>query len=316
MANQIYLFYGDERFLIKQKIAELRSKISDTSLNYEQIDGSNIDNLNQLINSLQTQTLLMGNNLILVNDLDLKEKDWEKLCPALESMTPGTTVVFWVTAMNKRSRLYKTVDKLGEVTEFKSFADWEQDQVISWIERTTKKNKREIETAAARLLQEICGNNLTKLSSEIDKLITYIGDKLSITEDDVVALASPGEINVFALTDALTAKNLTRALTVWQTLSRNRVDYFPLLGLIANQYRIMLMSKAETNQTVIAQVLKTSPFYVRKLSEKARRFSVQELKACLENILETDLKMKTGEQSAANFELLLTSLCQPETAKV
>jgi len=308
LADQIYLFYSDEELLIQERIKELKRGLSDQSLSLEQIDADE-PNMEQIISALTTQPLLFSERLLIIRNADLKANVWEQIIPALQNLSSGIRVIIWARSVNRRTRIFKAIDKIGEVCEFRSFADWEQEQVASWIARRAKALDKNMTRATALRLQEISGNNLLKLSSEIEKLITYVGSRKQITDEDVIALASPGQISIFALSDAVSNKNLPQALSAWRNLLKNKVQIIPLLSMLANRFRIMLMAKEEKNQAKIAQALATSPYYVKKCSAQASRFTRAELKKDLAMLLETDLKLKSGEQQQPVFELLLTSLC-------
>ncbi|KPJ65156.1 hypothetical protein AMJ44_10875 [candidate division WOR-1 bacterium DG_54_3] len=174
---------------------------------------------------------------------------------------------------------------------------------------------KEISHRAALSLQEICGNSLRKLASEIDKLITFVGEEQRIAEKHVEALASPGEINTFALSEAVAEKNLERALATFRILYKNKADLFQILSLLATQYRTMLQIKNlpghNNNFKKIAQTLGARPYFVRKCLEKEKNFREDELIKNLSLLLETDLRLKTGESPLSVFELLLASLCLP-----
>ncbi len=316
MANQLYLFFGEEDFLIEERIAEMKKGVSNPSMNVEQIDGEEPD-LAEIISALQTQPLLTGEKLLIIRNVDLKSKVWDEILPSLKIIPQGTTVVFWASSVSRASKLYKLVDDIGEVYEFKSFADWQQDQVISWITRRVSSLGKEIDYEAAEQFQDICGNNLHKLSSEIDKLLTYVGDQRKIKKEDVLALASPGEISEFALSDALMQKNLKKSLAAFQILYKNKADLFRILSLLAANYRTILQIKEfagfKRNAKKIAETVGANPYFVRKCMEKEKNFEVEELKRNLELILDTDLKLKSGFSRLSTFEFLLTSLCGPSS---
>jgi DNA polymerase-3 subunit delta len=304
--SNIYLLYGDEDLSLKEKINQLRS-----GLQVEQYDGEE-KNLEAIISALQTPALLFGERLILVKGIDLGEECWAALIPHIKALAPGVKVIFWAEAAGKRSGLYKLLDEIGEVLEFRPFAEWEQDKVLAWIVRKVKAEGKDIGRQAALTLQEICGNNLMKLASEIEKLVTYIGARPAIEPGDVEALASAGDISVFALADAVTDKNISRALQTFRTLYRNKVEIVRLMALLAGQFRIMLASKDESDSGRLARFAGSSPYYVKKCAQKAAKFKPLELKRGLETMFEADLKLKSGEDQATVFELVLTSLCCPE----
>ncbi|MBN2057619.1 MAG: DNA polymerase III subunit delta [Candidatus Saganbacteria bacterium] len=308
MAKRIYLFYGEEEFLLKERIFELRTSFGDAGLNLEKIDAADLDQ-EKIIGALQTQGLLFGPRLVLIHDADLRGKEWESVIPALEQLADGITVVFQARALDKRSKIFKTLSRLGETCEFRPFADWEQDQVVAWIQRRSKASGKKMGREAAVVLQETCGSNLMKLASEISKLAAYSGSRGEINGRDVEELASPGETSVFALADALAAKNAGAALSAFRGLERNKVELVPLIAMLTNRYRIMLLGKSLRDPFRIAQEVGTSPSYVKRCLRSLDRFQLPELKRCLALLLDTDIKIKTGQQGGAAFELLLASLC-------
>ena len=210
MADQVFLFYGDEELLIQERIKKLKHGLGDQDLSLEQIDADEPD-LEKIISALTTQPLLFGERLLIIRNADLRAAIWEQVIPALQNLSGGIRVIIWARAVNRRTKIFKAIDKIGEVCEFRSFADWEQEQVASWIARRAKALGKNMTRATALKLQEISGNNLMKLSSEIEKLITYVDLRKHITDEDVIALASPGQISIFALSDAVSNKDLPKA---------------------------------------------------------------------------------------------------------
>lgn len=315
MAKLFYLFYGEEEFFIEERINALKKEVSDPSLNIEQIEGEE-SALGQVVSALQTPPMLFGEKLLIIKDIDLKLKVWDLLVNSIKLVPAGIKVVFWAAAVTKSSKLYKFIGEHGEVCEFKSFAPWEEEQVVGWITRRVASIGKEIDHPSAILLLDICGSGLHKLASEIEKLVTYIGDRPRIMKDDVLALASSGVMSAFELTDALADKDLARSLATFRVLSANKVELFPLLSMLATQYRTMLQVKslpgAAGNPAQAAAALRANPYFVRQCMNRARKFNAEELKSDLNLLLETDLKLKSGEARDPAFELLIASLCRPQ----
>ena len=308
MAKQIFLFYGDEDFLIDQRIRLIREKIASPSLHCENIDGDCMTR-EQIVSALQGQSLLSSEKLVVVRPANLKSEIWGEILFSLKELPPKNYLVLVADEVSPQSKIFKFIEANGEVEIFKSFAPWEQDQVIAWIGREVRARGKGIGREAAERLQEISGSGLRKLSSEIEKLITYIGEKKEIALEDVLALASPGEKDAFSVSDALAEKNLGRALGNLRLLTKNRVDPFKLLSLLASQYRAMLFMKHESNPQKGAQQLGASPYYLKKCQEKGRKFSEEELKKDLSLLLQADLDIKSGKEQLTVLELLLASLC-------
>ena len=307
--KNIFLFYGEEDFLIDEKVGALKSRIDNPALNVEALDGENLS-LPSLSAALQTAPMFGGEKLVIVNGLEVTPENQEGLMALLKNIPAGLQVVFRAASIDKRSKFYKLINAQGEAVEFKTFAPWEEAELGAWIENRVRGGGKKIGPAAAQLLQEICGSNLRLLTAEIEKLITFVGERGEIREEDVAVLASPGEISAFALLDALREKDLKQALSLFQVLLKNKEDLFQLLGLLATQYRLMLQIKSLPNREEGARALKGSPYFIKKCAANIGRFTADELKDDLEYLLKANLQLKTGEQQAIIFELLLASLCR------
>lgn len=308
MSKAIYLFHGEEDFLIEEKINALKSQIDNPALNVETFDGEDLS-LEALSSALRTPPMFGGEKMVMVRNFALSSENQAEIISLIENIPEGVKVVFHAQAIDKRSRFYKLMDEQGEAIEFRSFAPWEQEAVVNWIKAQVRSGGKKIDDAGARLLQETCGNNLRMLSGEIEKLITFVGERSEIAEGDVSALASPGEVSAFALLDALRKKDVKAALSLLQVLLRNRTDVFQLLALLTTQYRLMLQIKSFPGKGEITRQVAGSPYFVKKCRVDIHRFTIEELKAALEKLLEANLRMKTGESQLAVFELLLASLC-------
>ncbi len=310
----VYLFYGEEEFLIAEAVEKFKRQVADPAFNLEVLDGTMLT-LETLSAALRTQPLLGGDKLVIVNDFQVNAKEQDELIAFLKAVPPGLKVIFRADSLDKRSKLYKFFADRCETAEFKSFAPWEQEELLGWIRQRVQQAGKKISGDASRTLKEIAGTNLRLLAGEIEKLVTYIGARPEIVEDDVLSLAAPGEASAFSLLDALRDKNLKMAQVVWQALQRDKEAVFSLLGLLASQYRTMLQVKSlagrESDPNRLARLIGGSPYYIRKCSAGLARFTVPELRHDLSLLLETGLKLKTGEDQAAVFDLLLADLCRP-----
>jgi DNA polymerase III subunit delta len=309
----VFLFYGAEEFLIAEAVEKFKRQVADPSFNLEILDGTTLP-LETLSASLRTQPLLGGAKLVVVNDFEVETKEQDELISFLKAIPPELKVIFCAEAIDKRAKIYKFFVEQGEVVEFKTFAPWEQEELLGWIKERVQSAGKKISYDAARVLKEITGSNLRLLAGEIAKIITYLGSRPEIAEADVLALAAAGETSAFSLMDALRGKDLKSAQILWQSLQRNKEDVFSLIGLMASQYRIMLQVKSlagrESDPNKIARLIGGSPYYIKKCAGGLGRFTLTELKQNMSLLLEAGVKLKTGEDQAATFDLLLAELCQ------
>lgn len=310
----VFLFYGEEEFLIAEAVGKFKRQVADPTFNLEVLAGATLT-LESLSAALRTQPLLGGDKLVIVSDFEVNTKEQDELISFLKSIPPGLKVVFCAASIDKRSKTYKFFSDHCETVEFKTFAPWEQEELLGWVRQRARSAGKNISAEAARALREIAGANLRLLAGEIEKIVTYIGARPEITETDVLSLAASGETSAFSLMDALRGKDLRTAQLIWQALQRDREAVFSLLGLMASQYRTMLQVKSlagrESDPNRLARLIGGSPYYIKKCAAGLARFTLPELRHDLSLLLDTGLKLKTGEDQAAVFDLLLADLCRP-----
>jgi DNA polymerase-3 subunit delta len=311
MGKKIYLLYGEEDFLIDEKIEELKNSISNPFLNVEIIEGEETS-FEKLASAFQTTPMFGEEKLVIVRDFEINSEKQEPLLALLKNLSPQVTVVFKGARIDQRSKLYKFINMHGEVIEYRGFAPWQQGELRNWLCRRVERYNKKISGSAINLLVEICGSNLRFLANEVEKLITYIGQQREIEESDVLALASPGGKNVFHLLEALRSKNLRKALKVFHNLLKNREDPLQLLGTIATQYRLMLLIKSSEARDpyALAREIGASPYFVKRCLENIGHFGIEELKENLEHLLQADLSLKMSEKPEVIFEMLITFLCR------
>lgn len=301
MADNLWLFYGAEDFLIEEKVREIAGRFSEVARFEEEALTAE-----KLVALLGGGSLFGGQKLLIFRLTDLTDPLWDGLIPYLA----GNRVIFWADKLGRgESKLRQYLKREAEGQEFKTFTDWEQEALASWLIRRVEQAGKKLPPPAAQLLLSITGNNLRALVTEINKLITYIGERAAISEDDVLALASPGQLSVFALTDAIIDKNGARALAAWQNLRRNRFDLAPFLSLLVTNFRVLAALKSVPDINRVSRELNTGLYFVKKLLNKTSRFSQEELANDLKLILETNLKIRNGEAEVPAVELLVASLC-------
>jgi len=329
LKGSLHLFFGEEDFLIEEEISRLKARLGVSSQGFsgvEKIDGED-GNVDGIINCVMTPSMLGGQRLIIVKNFkgikpskaqasEAKAADnLEGFLNCLRNIPEGVTLVFYsVGSVDKRKKIYKAIDEAGDVREFKPFADWEQEKLLSWIVSRVKLQGKKIGSHAARLLVEISGKNLRSLSKEIEKLVTYIGERECIEEKDVRLLASSGQINAFYLSDAVRRKDPRRALDALRRLFKDREQPPRILGLLASEIRMLLQLKSLEGEGLnfwqMSERLHANHYFVKKCGEHLENFSLSELKNDISLLHEADLKLKTGIVPAQlMLEMVVVDLC-------
>lgn len=328
-----YLLRGDDSSRIKEVIAGFQAGLGDPSmadLNTTRHEGESLG-FETLQADALTMPFLADRRLIIVENarafLSRMAKDRARACLDLFGQLPGTTALVMVVEdqqAKKRGERYwehaKTyawlTDWMREHNDRALLIDCplpDDEDMPSWILRKAKELGGGFKPDAARLLASYVGNNTMRAQSEVQKLITYVGERQVVEEADVSLLtAQEQEGDIFALTDALGERNSKAAMQQFMLLMEDN-DLLELTGMIHRQFRLLIQAReildAGGKAQEIEKELGVLGFVARKLSDQARRFSMRQLLEIYDRLLKIDLDMKTGGTPGdVAYELLIADL--------
>jgi len=188
-----------------------------------------------------------------------------------------------------------------------------EDQLRRWIKKKVEARGGSIEPEAVNQLAEFVGNDLWRMSNEIDKLTTY---NRQLTTKDIELLVSPQiQANIFALIEAVAAQNSRGATGELYKLFSAGANELYILTMITYQYRNMLIIKDLTehfknaNRWVLSQKAGLHPFVVGKCLAVCQKCSLESLWAAYSRIADFDISIKTGKiEPRIALELLVFEL--------
>ncbi|MGI8584467.1 MAG: DNA polymerase III subunit delta, partial [Chitinophagaceae bacterium] len=155
----------------------------------------------------------------------LKEAQQMKEIDRLENYiaNPLVSPVFVVSSKGKtidgRSKLAKLLKQNGEVLSTKKLYD---NQLPGWTNDFIQSNGYTITPRALTLLVDHIGNDLSRIVNEFEKVSMNLHERKNINEDDIEKYVGISkEYNVFELQQALSNKDLAKAITIIQYFEGN-----------------------------------------------------------------------------------------------
>ena len=314
--HPLYLFYGEEDFLIQEALDLIIKKVVEPGsrdFNFNTLycrDTSVLD----IVNLAQTLPFMSEKRLVIVKDLDaLKSADHEELLAYLKNPSPSTCLVM-VSNQGKydKKSVVSAVEVHGVVTRFFPLLDRE---VVSWIEGWVKARGLSLTRDAAHYLVQTIGNDLQKISSELEKIEIYVRDRRAVTFDDVKAVVGDfREYSSFDLASALGLKNRERALLILSRLLQEGEQPVGLLGSIAWNFRRLMRAKSMQSEGVGYEEIKRKLNVIFHQSalfqEQMRRFSMDELRDDFGILISTDKALKSSSlPGRLVLERMILKLC-------
>ena len=192
---------------------------------------------------------------------------------------------------------------LKRICEFATAVNFEASaasKLTVWVARHFEHNGLKINEGTAKFLVEYCGSDMMKLSSEIEKLSSYLhaNSKTDVTADDIRFVAVPEtEFDPFAFSNAAMEGNRAAALDALAVMKFRQVKPEYALSEISTLYsRMYLAKQLKKNGATpadIAKILDVHSFKAGLYIKAADKMSDAQLKRALELCLDADLAMKT-----------------------
>ncbi len=348
------LVCGEEDFAVKGRAKELYEKWCEElgGMDHEIVDataanaGEAQKSIAKLHEALNTLPFFGGGKAIWFKDCNFLGDDRTAASSAVTEALGGLAKVLkdfqWGDVrliissgkVDKRKTLYKTLDKEGRVEIFAGLSiddrDW-ADKAEQIVFRQLKELGKQADPEALATIVANVGPNAAQLSSEVEKLATYVGDRDSIDLRDVEAITVKNkQAKAFALGDALGDRDLPRLLKtldgeLWEMqFDRKKSEIGMLYGLIS-KVRVMLFLKEMVDAGWVRPVqnygsfkgmldrvpreqlpedrrinpLSMNPYVLFRALPQAQRYSRHELVRAMGLLLECNRKLVSSSSEGA-----------------
>lgn len=306
--KNVYLLYGEEAYLKQQYSQKLVDALAgDDDMNRHVFSGKGIQSF-EVADLGDTLPFFAPNRVIVVEESGWFKSGSEGFEERLKNFPDTTYIIFVESEVDKRSKLYKTVQALGYASEMNTPKGKE---LLTWITLQCKKEGKQIQQSAAEYLVERAGSNMNLLRMELEKVICYGIDSSVITLDMVQEMTS-GQVDneIFAMLDAIGNLNRDKALHYYHGLLELREPAMRILFLLTRQIHILLqvceMVRLNMDNGSIASKASIPPFTVGKYRSQIGHFSYQQLLHMLDQCQDMDAGIKKGlYQDVIGVELLI-----------
>ncbi|MBQ4123031.1 DNA polymerase III subunit delta [bacterium] len=319
----VYLFFGQEEFLMNKEIKKLKDELLDVSflsMAYKVFDNPSFD---KLLECLQAAPLMFGKTLSIVhvdkyligNKLSLDDKQIASLDEALTVVNENVNIIFVCKVPrdenkkpDSRKKLYKTLSKYSQVKEFVQYKSYDK-TLPAVIIKMAKEKDLTIASDGVSFLIEQLGTNLTLIDSELEKLKVALFPEKTVNKQAIKKYCTSSE-DVFILADLIIDGNKNEILKQYNLLTEKRHPLEIFSVLQSNFQRFIFIKNYEKRMSAkdMSLKLKLHEFIVIKTQEKLKRISFERLIQIRENLINAEYKLKTGQTAASDIVLELALL--------
>ena len=302
----VYFLMGEETFYI-DKISDYISKnvLSEEEKEFNQttLYGKDID-VATIISEAKQFPFGSAHRVVIVKEAqDIRSIDQLELY--FDNPLPSTILVicYKYKKIDKRKSFGKNLSKKSVLFESKKLYE---NQIPAWIKGQLKEKNFNIDEKSAHLLSEYLGNDLSKISNELGKLILNIKEGETITAKIIEEnIGISKDFNVFELQTAIGEKDILKSNKIIKHFSENPKNHpfvLTLSSLFSYFQKVMIYhSLKDKSKNNAASQLGVNPYFLEQYQLAASNYSMSNLFTIFSYLKEYDLKSK-GIQNPSVLE--------------
>lgn len=309
-----YLLVGPDEVKRDAAIDRLVSRLEASGMatfNLDDRDMTKPQEPDEIIASLCTFPMGSDFRLVILRSCDhLVKAMSEALVSYLAAPSPDTVCLIVADALARNTRLYKAVAKIDAkaVIDCSAKKRWE---LPAYVQGMASRHGVSISSAAAEELVARAGESTRMLDTQLKKLAAMTGSSSIELADVERYVVRTAEIKPWDFLDAVSARDVARALELYRLLPPK--SEVRLLSLLLTRVRELIVAKAldERGQArELASTLGVKDWQVKNHVRWSRLFSMDELVGALRSAVETECALKGSRDSEIAFTTWFVSIAQ------
>lgn len=307
----VYLIEGEDAFLRENALRLIKERgLQEPDLNLTNLSGQEIKQDPELfLTAVQSYPFMSDKRYVVVRDYNPTATELKNKVIKRVFQEPIDTSVIVIINSEKCEALKKL--------EFVTVVDCNKADaplITSFIRNKALKSGVVVSNEAINLLLEYCSMDLTRINSELEKLLSFVGDNAEISKEQVELLVNKDtDFEVYEFTEAVATKNFDKSFEILSELAQKSQDKQRLFISIYYHFRRLLhacLSKGTIKE--LAESLSVKEFVAKKAREQASKFKAKRLKQICDKLSYYDGAFKSGEISVdtALFNSVLNAMME------
>ncbi len=297
--KQAYLFYGEEAYLVrsfKEKFLTAMMQGAD-QMNLNRYVGKDVS-VPQIIDMAETMPFFADHRVILMENTGLFKSGGDELAAYFnDGISDGTFFLITEQDVDKRSKVFKALEKRGKAIEF---GPQDEEMLQKWILSLLKNaGGLNITPSTMNYLLQCTGNNMQNIDNEVAKLTAYCMKKGEVTIEDINAICTQQVTSqIFKMTDAMAAGDRMKAMNYYYDMIELQEEPIKILAMITRHFNLLMQARDITarggNERVVAEQMGVSPFQAGLYLRQSRAFPLPWLKRAFRECVDVDYRIKSG----------------------
>lgn len=311
--KSVYFLAGDEPYyidLISNHFEHHFLDESEKAFNQTVVYGKEAE-ASQIVEAARRFPMMADKQLVMIKEAQ-SMRGLDKLEAYLDQPTDSTVLVvcYKYKTPDGRTKFGKKARNQTVYLETKKIYD---NQLPDWINSYAKSHGLKVSPKATILLSEYIGNDLSRLSGELEKLVINLKEGEEITDKHVEEyIGISKDYNVFELINKLSERKVDQVFQIVKYFKANPKEHplVVILGVIFNHFsKILAIHYMQDHHPKhVETALKVRPFVARELVKASHAFSARQAANAISLLREFDLKSKGVDNSSIPDGELLEEL--------
>ena len=316
----IYLLMGDEPYYIDAISGYIADNVlneSEKSFNQIIMYGKDVD-ARAIVFAAARPPMMANYQVVIVREAqNIKKLDDLEAYLKAPLATTILVICYKGKTIDKRGKVYKEIAKHGEVLETTKLYE---NEIPAWVSNYLKLKECSIDPAAANILADFIGNDLSRIANELDKLFTLLPvDSTKITAEHIEHnIGISKEYNTFELNKAIMKKDMLKAYRIIDYFSKNPgnnpiiVTISALFMQFSKLLKLQMLKRKHRGGAVptseLTAVAGIEPYFVKEYEEAATKYPAGKVAKIIELLREYDMRGKGWNNAGTPDSELLREL--------
>ncbi|MEG1581809.1 MAG: DNA polymerase III subunit delta [Clostridia bacterium] len=304
--EQVYLIKGEDRFLCYLALEMVSSRVG---CNIPEMNTALLSQDKMLMHDIIENCLIFpfgdDKRLVIVKDYTTKSgAEIQELNKYTSNPASTTVLVFFNPESTETFKNVKNITIIDcDKLDINLLNSWTESKLLKPFNVSMNSDAKE-------LLFAYCSSDLTRISSELSKLVSYVGDNGNITTQNIKDMVvEDKDYKIFELTDAIAKGNKEKALDILYELNDKEKSSYSILTPLYNHYRRLLYISINNKESLsrLADYFHIKEFAVKMMFGQAKNYTQRKLKTIVDLLAKADEDIKSGlmkDETAIFFVVL------------
>lgn len=288
----IYLLEGEEVFFRERSEEMIKAAaITEPQLNFATFDTVNLkQGPDLLVNLLSSCPFMSERRMITVREWYPTAQDLKAKAIKNYLDNPYDTAVL-VIDNSKKCDALKKCPKVTLVDCQKGSLEL----ITKYIRSKCSKENLIISTSTCKLICEFCLYDMTRINSEVEKLVAYKSGQTDISDEDVNNMVTKtSDYKIYEMVSFIADKKYANAYKILEELNSIGDKQMLFASLYYHFRRMFFVSMSNASDGELANILGVKEFAVTMSRRQAKSFTSKRLKKIMDKLSECERGFKSG----------------------